>query len=135
VSALDEVLRPQLGRLSDLISSIEEECDETGTVCHGRDLREDGECALAAELIAIFYVIQGALFAAAEVTPPAEQPEPSEPMDPELCSQSQRVDGKWHSWKFDGDDPYIICHYCDEMRDARTGRVVRPAEQRAEGGA
>lgn len=41
------------------------------------------------------------------------------------CPPSQRVDGKFHSWKFDGDDPYIICAYCDEMRDALTGRCVR----------
>lgn len=30
-----------------------------------------------------------------------------------------------HSWRFDGDDPYIVCVHCDEMRDALTGAVVR----------
>lgn len=30
-----------------------------------------------------------------------------------------------HSWVFDGDDPYVVCHFCNEMRDAITGRVVR----------
>lgn len=34
-----------------------------------------------------------------------------------------------HSWKFDGDDPYIVCHFCGEMRDAKTGRTVREAAQ------
>ncbi len=41
------------------------------------------------------------------------------------CPLSERVDGKWHSWRYDGDDPYVICVYCDEMRDAMTGRMVR----------
>lgn len=48
--------------------------------------------------------------------------------DGEYCEPSQRVDGKKHSWMFDGDDPYIVCCYCDEMRDALTGRVVREAK-------
>lgn len=55
----------------------------------------------------------------------------------EACPPSQRKDGR-HSWKFDGDDPHIICHYCDEMRDSLTGRVIRPAPvvaPSAEGGA
>lgn len=30
-----------------------------------------------------------------------------------------------HSWKFDGDDPYLICHYCGQINDAITGAVVR----------
>jgi hypothetical protein len=41
----------------------------------------------------------------------------------DLCVKSERADGK-HSWGFDGDDPYIMCHYCRERRDALTGRVV-----------
>lgn len=41
------------------------------------------------------------------------------------CPLSQRVDGKKHSWRFDGDDPYVICVYCDEMQDALNGRVIR----------
>ena len=43
-----------------------------------------------------------------------------------MCPQSKREDGK-HGWVFDGDDPYIICAFCDEMRDALTDRVIRPA--------
>lgn len=43
----------------------------------------------------------------------------------EECLLSQRVDGPWHSWRFDGDDPYVICHYCDECRDANTGVLIR----------
>lgn len=41
------------------------------------------------------------------------------------CLLSERVDGLKHSWFFDGDDPYIVCAYCDEMRDSATGRVMR----------
>lgn len=39
------------------------------------------------------------------------------------CKDSLRPDGK-HSWAFDGDDPYIYCHFCGELRDALTGRVI-----------
>lgn len=42
------------------------------------------------------------------------------------CPLSERVDGKKHSWEFDGDDPYIVCYYCGEIRDAITGRVIKP---------
>jgi len=42
----------------------------------------------------------------------------------EVCELSQRVDGQWHSWRFDGDDPYVICHYCGRVQDAVTGRVM-----------
>lgn len=41
------------------------------------------------------------------------------------CPLSKRVDGQLHSWQFDGDDPYVICFYCEQMQDARTGRVIR----------
>ena len=41
------------------------------------------------------------------------------------CEPSKRVDGKKHSWKFDGDDPYIICHYCGQTRDAINGRIIK----------
>lgn len=41
-----------------------------------------------------------------------------------LCALSNRSDGK-HSWKFDGDDPYIECFYCGELKDALNGRVIR----------
>jgi hypothetical protein len=40
------------------------------------------------------------------------------------CPKSKRIDGKFHSWVFDGDDPYIICFYCGERRDAITGRII-----------
>lgn len=43
----------------------------------------------------------------------------------DVCERSRRVDGKLHSWRFDGDNPYIICVYCNEMRDALDGRVIR----------
>ncbi len=49
--------------------------------------------------------------------------------DPE-CPPSQRVDGPLHSWRFDGDDPYVVCVYCDQMQDARTGRVIRDGKNR-----
>lgn len=45
---------------------------------------------------------------------------------PDECPLSKRVDGKLHSWRFDGDDPYVLCVYCDERRDALTGRVITP---------
>lgn len=45
------------------------------------------------------------------------------------CPLSQRVDGRLHSWRFDGDDPYVTCVYCDQMQDALTGRVTRPARR------
>jgi hypothetical protein len=30
-----------------------------------------------------------------------------------------------HHFRFDGDDPYIVCDHCWEMRDAITGRVIK----------
>lgn len=42
----------------------------------------------------------------------------------ERCELSQRVDGKAHSWKWASDGPYIVCHYCGELRDALSGRVL-----------
>ena len=45
-----------------------------------------------------------------------------------ICPKSQRVDGPWHSERFDGDDPYTVCVYCGERRDALTGRVLPPTE-------
>lgn len=41
------------------------------------------------------------------------------------CALSRRVDGPKHSWRFDGDDPRIVCVYCDEVRDAISGLVIR----------
>lgn len=58
---------------------------------------------------------------AADAVPAPEPP----PDDPGVCPHPIRVDGPEHSWVFDGDDPYIVCAGCDEMRDALTGRVVR----------
>jgi hypothetical protein len=29
-----------------------------------------------------------------------------------------------HSWRFDGDDPYVVCGNCRERRDALTGRPI-----------
>lgn len=42
----------------------------------------------------------------------------------DACPFSRRVDAPTHSWLFDGDDPYIVCHFCRERRDAITGRVI-----------
>jgi hypothetical protein len=39
-------------------------------------------------------------------------------------AQSQRSDGA-HSWEFDGDDPYIRCAFCGELRDALSGQELR----------
>lgn len=47
----------------------------------------------------------------------------------EECPLSERVDGKKHSWRFDGDDPYIECVYCGEYRDALNGHVYRPGRR------
>jgi hypothetical protein len=44
--------------------------------------------------------------------------------DPERCPRTKHVDGKSHGWLFWGDDPYIKCEWCGEIRDALTGRVV-----------
>lgn len=45
--------------------------------------------------------------------------------DPNVCGDSRRGDAG-HSWRFDGDDPYIVCVFCTEMRDALDGHVIRP---------
>ncbi len=46
-------------------------------------------------------------------------------MSEQGCPRSKRVDGPFHTWLFDGDDPYIKCHWCGEIRDALTGRVIQ----------
>ena len=51
----------------------------------------------------------------------------------QMCPRSGRLD-RAHSWTFDGDDPYVICSYCDEMRDALNGRVIRQGLAADEGG-
>lgn len=43
--------------------------------------------------------------------------------DPDVCPRPGRVDGDGHSWKFDGDNPIIVCHFCHETRDAISGVV------------
>jgi hypothetical protein len=50
----------------------------------------------------------------------------------DICPTSERVDGPWHSWRFDGDDPRVICAYCGEMRDALTGNVIRSGHSEQE---
>ncbi len=40
------------------------------------------------------------------------------------CPLSKRVDGKLHSWRWDGDDPHVVCAYCGEIRDSLSGRVI-----------
>ena len=42
----------------------------------------------------------------------------------ERCPESKRVDGPFHSWCFDGDDPYVVCAFCGERRHALSGRVI-----------
>jgi hypothetical protein len=43
----------------------------------------------------------------------------------EVCPVPVRKDTDGHSWKFDGDDPYVVCAGCDEVRDAITDVVIR----------
>ena len=45
--------------------------------------------------------------------------------DIERCPRTKHVDGKSHGWLFWGDDPYIKCDWCGEIRDALTGRVIK----------
>lgn len=45
------------------------------------------------------------------------------------CPLSDRADGMQHSWRFDGDDPYIRCVYCNELQDALTGTVITPGRK------
>lgn len=45
----------------------------------------------------------------------------------DICPSTKHVDGKSHGWQFDGDDPYIVCDWCKERRDAITGRIIAPA--------
>lgn len=43
----------------------------------------------------------------------------------DTCPASRRDDGA-HAWRFDGDDPYIVCAWCAQCQDALTGRVIIP---------
>lgn len=58
---------------------------------------------------------------------PNPKPTPRPILQPRVsdCSKSERKDGK-HSWKFDGDDPYVECCYCGQYQDAISGRVIKP---------
>lgn len=40
------------------------------------------------------------------------------------CPKTHHIDGRSHGWRFDGDDPYVVCHWCGERRDNLTGRIV-----------
>lgn len=40
------------------------------------------------------------------------------------CRASRHVNGWTHGWRFDGDDPYVVCTWCGERRDNLTGRAV-----------
>lgn len=54
----------------------------------------------------------------------------AEPYVETTCPTSKRVDdATLHSTRFDGDNPYTICVYCGEMRDAISGRIIRAASQ------
>lgn len=53
----------------------------------------------------------------------------AEPDRSEACPYPLRKDGDRHSWKFDGDDPYVVCVGCDEIRDAITDVIVRPGHR------
>lgn len=48
---------------------------------------------------------------------------------PPECPLSQRVDGKLHTWRWDGDDPRVVCYWCGQMQDALTGRVIKPGRR------
>lgn len=55
---------------------------------------------------------------------PASPAGDSGPADGDIESgECPRVPGP-HSWRFDGDDPYIVCAWCDETRSTLTGRIV-----------
>lgn len=52
-----------------------------------------------------------------------QTPTPKEKKE-EICPKSRRVDGRGHSFVFDGDDPYVVCAYCGECRDAISGCLI-----------
>ncbi len=56
----------------------------------------------------------------------ADRAVPAEARD--TCPKSMREDGK-HSWRFDGDDPYVVCFLCGHRRDALTGAMLRIPEE------
>lgn len=42
----------------------------------------------------------------------------------EYCPSSKNEDGVSHALLFDGDDPYTVCAWCHERRDALRGHVI-----------
>ena len=42
----------------------------------------------------------------------------------ERCYRTQHVDRLSHGFLFDGDDPYVVCAWCGERRDAITNRLI-----------
>lgn len=44
--------------------------------------------------------------------------------DGRTSSNSAVIPACGHSWRFDGDDPRIVCVKCGELRDALTGRAI-----------
>ncbi len=57
-------------------------------------------------------------------------PTPPVPLESEEeCPNSQRVDGNGHSWGFDGDDPYVICYWCKEVRGAISNIKISPQDK------
>jgi hypothetical protein len=53
----------------------------------------------------------------------ADKMQPLPWIDSVDCPKSRRSDLK-HGWRFDGDDPYVVCDFCGERRDALTGRQI-----------
>jgi hypothetical protein len=54
--------------------------------------------------------------------------DPAAVIDPNVCPKSRRVDGPYHSTRWDGDDPYTVCVFCGQMRDAISGQVIEEVE-------
>lgn len=47
----------------------------------------------------------------------------------DICYKSKHKDNVSHGWLFDGDDPYIICIWCKEIRDSINGRIIQKGEK------
>lgn len=76
------------------------------------------------------------------VTVATQEPAPLPPMLlpdpdalPEVCSKSQRVDGPYHSTRWDGDDARTVCVFCGEVRDALSGAIIRQPRRQHDPGA
>jgi hypothetical protein len=48
--------------------------------------------------------------------------EPTE--EDNTCPKTQHRDGESHGWRFDLDNPYIVCDWCGQWRDAISGCVL-----------